>query len=372
MKRVTILHTIETGGPGGAESVLLSLAAGIDNARFRSLALLPYEGWLSQQLEAHGIPVITANSNAWYDPRLPIAMARVIRREKVDLVHSHLADQNFYSCVARLITGTKTIVTYHGTPGLPASRSLRGTIKLGVVRKWADATVVVSEYLKRELMSLGFPPHKITRIHNGVDVAKFDASRTGRLRDELGCRNGATLVGMVANLRESKGYEYFIRAARKVADVSPHAKFVAVGHIDKHIGERTKGLVQEMSLQDRFIFLGFRQDIPAVLADLDIFVLSSTSEGFSLATVEAMAAGKPVIATRSGGPEEIIESGTTGLLVPAADPAALASGICDLLADPARASHLGSAGRARAAMAFSLTKMISDYETLYDEVLRES
>lgn len=369
MNKLTILHTIETGGPGGAESILLFLASGIDKSRFRSLALVPYEGWLSEQLKRQGIPYFVAQSSSWHDPHLLTEMTSLIRREKVDLMHSHLADQNFYSCIAGYLTRTRTIATYHGTPGLPKSKDLRSRIKLWTVRNRADAVVVVSDFLKKVLIGLNFPPGKITRIYNGVDMGRFAVSDPGRFRDELGCRNGTKLVGMVANFRQAKGYEYFVKAARKVADANPHVRFIAVGQIDRTIAERMRQLVVEMSLQDRFLFLGFRQDVPAILAGLDLFVLSSVTEGFSLATVEAMAAGKPVIATRSGGPEEIIDDGSTGILVPPADADALAEKICELLGDRERASQLAAAGRAKAAGMFSLEKMIAEYEVVYNRLL---
>lgn len=369
MKMFTILHTIETGGPGGAENVLLSVAEGIDKSRFRSLALLPSEGWLSEQSRRRGISTVIAKSNSWYDLRLLREMRRLIRREKVDLIHSHLADQNFFSCLAARITGTKTVVTYHGTPGLPKSNNLRDGFKIRIVKNQADVIVVVSDFLKRALVALGFDADKITRIHNGIDVARFSCSKAGQFRDELGCRNGTKLIGTVANLREAKGYEYFVKAARKVADVNPCAKFVAVGEIDPTIGGKMRQLVDQMSLQDRFFFLGFRQDVPVILGDLDVFVLSSISEGFSLATVEAMAAGKPVIATRSGGPEEIIDNDSTGILVPPADADALAGKICELLDDTERASRLATSGRAKAVAAFSIERMVRDYQALYGRVL---
>lgn len=368
--RHTILHTIETGGPGGAESVLLALATRIDASRFRSLALLPHEGWLQENLEERGVPIHLANSSAWYDLRFPTAMVRLIHREKVDLIHSHLFDQNFYSSLAGRLTRTKIVVTYHGSPSRSEGRELRSAIKLWVVRHSADAVVVVSDHLKRALVDLRFPAERIVRIHNGVDMGRFAVSKAHRLRDELNCWNGTKLIGMVANLRESKGYEYFIQAARKVTDYMPHTRFVAIGDINPTIGHEMRDLVERMSLQDRFFFLGFREDIPEILGDLDVFVLSSVSEGFSIATVEAMAAGKPVVVTRSGGPQEIIEDGLTGYLVPPADSTALAEKICELLANPDRAAALAQSARAKVETAFTIKKMVQEYQNLYERVLK--
>ncbi len=369
MRKYTILHTIETGGPGGAESVLLALATRLASNRFRSLVLLPHEGWLQKQLQEQGIPIFLARSGAWYDFRLPAAMTRLVRQEKVDLIHSHLPDQNFYTCLVGRLTGLKTIVTYHGSPHCSETERLRCAFKLWFVRHSATAVVVVSDYLQQSLIHLKFSTDRVVRIHNGIEPGRFALLEAGRLRAELKCQNGTKLIGMVANLRESKGYEYFIQAARRVTDSMPQARFVAIGEIDQRIAARLRDLVQQMSLQDRFFFLGFREDVPDILSDLDVFVLSSVSEGFSLATVEAMAAAKPVIVTRSGGPQEIVEDGRTGFLVPPADPDALARKICELLANPERAANLARNARANVASRFTLEKMVREYERLYQRCL---
>src|SRR5262249_35988636 len=155
-------------------------------------------------------------SSTWYDLHLPRTMARLIRQENVHLIHSHLPDQNFYSCLVGRLTGSRTIVTYHGTPTSSETNQARCAMKLWCVRRLADCVVVVSDFLKKSLRDLKFHPDRIIRIHNGVDMCRFSASSNGRLRNELKCQNGTKLIGMVANVRESKGYAYFIQAARKV------------------------------------------------------------------------------------------------------------------------------------------------------------
>lgn len=369
LKQYTILHTIEGGGPGGAETVLLQLASKLDPSRFRSLVLLTSDDWLRQQLVNQRIQTTLVDSKAWYDFRLPRAMTKLIRQGKVDLIHSHLPDQNFYSCLAARLTARKVIVTYHGTPGLFTNARVRGAIKLWTVRHAATAVVVVSDYLRRLLVEAGFPAEKIVRIYNGVDLNQFARGAGGRLRGELGFPDNARLIGMVANLRPSKGYEYFVQAARQVADSIPEARFVVVGEREEGIARQLEYLLRQWGLEDRFVFLGFRADVPEILADLDVFVLSSVSEGLSIATIEAMAAGKPVVVTRSGGPPEVVEDGRTGLLVPPADPQALASRICELLRNPGLAATLSRNARAEAESRFSLARMIREYESLYERCL---
>lgn len=365
MKKFSILHTIQTGGPGGAESVVLNLASGLDSSRFRSVVLLPRKGWLSERLQERSIPTYFVNSKAWFDLRLPLGIARVVRQEKIDLIHSHLPGQNFYSCVAGRLTGRKTIATYHGPIELIQSRGLRGAIQLGWVRRSAAAVVVVCDKMRRMLLNLKFPPGKIVLIYNGISLDRFQASANGRLKEELGVETRAKLVGMVANFRESKGYEFYIRAARRVLITMPETRFVAVGHMDPLATKPFVSLVEELGIQDRFTFLGFRSDIPEILSGLDLFVLSSVNEGFPLVTLEAMAAGKPAVVTRCGGPEEVVDDGRTGLLVPPGDVDALAAGIIAVLSDPERSAAMGRNARSKVENGFTLGKMIQEYEELY-------
>jgi glycosyltransferase involved in cell wall biosynthesis len=189
------------------------------------------------------------------------------------------------------------------------------------------------------------------------------------LRQELGCGGESKLVGMIANISTCKGCDDFIRAARRVADTFPQVRFVSVGDIDPALRQPLFSLVRELGLQNRFFFLGFREDVPEILSELDIFVLSSLSEGLSIATIEAMAAGKPVVVTRSGGPEEIVEDGRTGFLVPPANPDALAERICDVLRAPGRAHAMGLSAQAEVKSRFTLEKMVREYERLYQRLL---
>jgi glycosyltransferase involved in cell wall biosynthesis len=368
-RRLTILHTIETAGPGGAETMFLNLASSLDSSRFRSLALLPEGHWLPGQLRGKGIPTITIppGHGRWFEPMR--TMLRLVRAEKVDLVHSHLPDQNFYSCLVGRITGCKTVVTYHGAPRPRETEGWKGGLKLRVIRRWATAVVVVSEYLREAVKKLGFSDDRVVRIYNGIDPSRFVSTAKSPFRNTLALGEDSKLVGMVANLRESKGYEFFVQAARKVADRFPQARFLAIGEIDPPILSRISALVREVQLEDRFQFLGFRNDVAEILQALDVFVLSSVSEGFSLATIEAMAAGRAVVVTSSGGPQEIVENGRTGILVPPADAEALAAKICAVLDNPEWAATLGRAAQEQVQRQFSISQIVREYEALYERCL---
>lgn len=369
MNRRTVLHAIETAGPGGAESIVLELATRLDPARFRSVALVPRQDWLWLRLKERGVPVYVLEGKTWYDIEYLRRMAGLLRQENVSLIHSHLPDQNFFSCVVGRWTGVKTVATYHGVVELTRGSRWRSRTKRWWVRRSAAAVVTVCDHLRRLLAQDGFPAQKLVRIHNGIDTARYFASNNGRIRHELGFPVGTPVVGMVANLRPSKGHEYFIRAARRVADAIPEARFLVAGDSHPQLMEPLRRLVTELRLGERLLFLGFRSDVADILSTLDVFVLPSTSEGFPLATLEAMAAGKPLVATRTGGTDEIVVDGETGILVPPADAESLADGVLALLRDPARAAEFGRRGRERVHAHFTLDGMARQYEKLYDDIL---
>jgi glycosyltransferase involved in cell wall biosynthesis len=369
MKKLTVLHTIETAGPGGAETVVLELASRLDPNRFRSVALIPREDWLSKNLRERGVTTHLVDSKAWHDFRLPRGMASVVRDEKVDLIHSHLPGQNFYSCLVGKWAGCKTVATYHGALELAQSQGPRGAIMLGTVRRTADAVVVVCDFMGKMLEDIKFPSRKILRIYNGIQVENYEVPSDGRLRNELGLRNGTKIVGTVANLRQTKGYAYFVEAAGKVLAAAPDTRFVAVGDIKDDIAQPLYLALKQMGIEDRFHFLGFRKDVPELLSELDVFVLASVSEGFPLVALQAMAASRAMVVTRSGGPQEIVDDGSTGFLVPPADSGALAEKITALLRDPGRANEFARAARAKVGSVFSIEKMISEYESLYERLL---
>ncbi len=369
MKPRTILHTIETGGPGGAETVLLRLASSLDAARFRSIALVAWKGWLQERLEEAGVPTFVAMGKAWHDFRATRTLCDLVRRENVDLMHSHLPGQNFYSCLAARLAHCKAVCTYHGEIELADARSFRGAFKLFFVRRNAAAITVVVDQMQQRLLGLGVHSQKLVRIYNGIDVAVFQNAVPGPLRRELAIPADAPLVGTVANVRQSKGHDFFLRAARTVLERFPQARFVSAGDVPSDLGNPLKRLLHELGLEDRFFFLGFRRDVPQVLADLDLFVLPSVSEGLPLVLLEAMAAGRAVVATRSGGPEDVVQDGRTGLLVPAADAAALATAIVRLLSDRALAGELARNSRALVEERYSLSQMLSQYQDLYERCL---
>ena len=369
MKQSTVLHTIGSGGPGGAETLVLNLATRLDPKRFRSIVVLPPGPWLNQKLRESGVPIYEIEWRKWFDPRGPLSMAKIVLKEKADLIHSHLPGQNFMSCITGTLTRRPTLVTYHGAVEFKDSHTVKGQVRSWIVRNSASGMIVVCDFVGDMIRSMGFPHHRVTRIYNGIDTQKFRIARSGVIRTELGIPDSVRVVTMVANIRESKGYDDFIKAAAETLRRHPDTVFLAVGDIDPVIGAPLLRLAKELGLDSRFRFLGFREDIPEILKDSDVFVLSSTSEGLPLVMLEAMASGRPMVVTRCGGPQEVLEDGETACLVPPGEAHPLAEKISYILRTPSVASKLGENAMIKVNQDFTLEGMVSKYEALYESYL---
>jgi glycosyltransferase involved in cell wall biosynthesis len=270
--------------------------------------------------------------------------------------------------LAARLTGVPLIVhsDHHGRfePAKERKRWLYHILNR-VVDPWTDAFVTVSHEQRAFHAEIGLPEQRMTVIHNGIDVNRFDSSQEARwsARQRLGLSLEAPIIGMTANFSVNKNHTLLLQALVKIRESIPNVHCLLIG--DGPTRRSIESMTHQMGLAEAVSFLGIRSDLPDLLSALDVFVLTSLSESFSLAIVEAMACGKPVVATDSGGPKEIVLDGETGYLVPHEEPSVLAEKITLLLVSPVLAQRLGQAGRQRAVQYFSLDKMVAAREAFY-------
>ena len=291
--------------------------------------------------------------------RALFALRRLMRERAVDLVHTHSSIDSWIAGVAAR------------TLGLPIVRSRHVTIpiKSALVYRLADRIVASGREAAAVVGRAGIAAEKIVALSPGVDLTRFHPAVDGAtVREELWASDGIPLVGLVANVRGSKGHRYLLEAAPAVLREFPATRVVIVG---AGVGfDDVRRRVRELDLERQVLMLGFRRDIPEVLAALDVLVLPSIkSEGASQVIVQALAVGTPVVATSVGGSPELIHDGETGRLVPPADAGALAAAIADLLRDPKRARDMARAGQAIVRKTLSLDLVMERTTTIYDEVL---
>jgi glycosyltransferase involved in cell wall biosynthesis len=367
-----VMHLINTGGPGGAETVYVQLVRRLDPARWRSVPVLPNHEWMHEQLAGDGVHPPVLRSRVPFDVRYLARLAAIVRRERIGLVHAHFFGPAVTAGLLGRMCGIPAVATLHGEGDLEAGGGYR-RLKLALLRGGVRRLVFVSEPLRRFFLErTGTPADRTRVIPNGVDADRFAPGDGGGVRAELGMDGGRFVIGAVGNVRAAKGYEVLLHAAALVRDRAPDARFVVVGQLQGAEAERLLRMRDGMGLADRVVFMGFRDDVHRVMRAFDLFVLPSLREGFSIATVQAMAAGVPVVATRSGGPETIVEDARTGVLVPPGDAAALADAVLRLRADPAARARLAAAARGVAAARFDVRAQVRAYEGLYEECLAET
>ncbi|MFQ5830363.1 MAG: glycosyltransferase family 4 protein [Candidatus Methylomirabilia bacterium] len=300
---------------------------------------------------------------------------RLMRQIRPHIVHTHTAKAGTLGRLAARLAGVPVLIhTYHGHVFQGYFSPLKTRLFLGIERglgRWTDRLLTVSEAVRRDLLRLGIgSPECLLVVPLGLHLDHFVRSDEvrGELRAELRVGD-VPLVGIVARLAPIKRHQDFLAAAATVVARRPDCRFVVVG--DGEPRGRLEAQARGLGLDNRVHFLGWRGDLPRVYADLDLVVLTSANEGSPVSLIEAMAAARPVVATRVGGVPDLVEDGVTGLLVPPGKPKELANAIVGLLGDSERRHAMGEAGRKRVHPAFSAERLIQDVDRLYTELLRE-
>ncbi len=285
--------------------------------------------------------------------RALIALYRLFRAERPDLVHAHMPISGFLARIAARAAGVPRVAyTCHGflfnQPG-PLWRRAASFVMEWVAARFSDVFLTVSREEAADAVRLGICKHAVP-VGNGRDPAVFhpDAAARARVRAEFGVPDGRVVITAVARLVRHKGYPELLAAMR---DVEAELWVVGERLFSDH-GEDMEPYFAQAGLGARLRRLGYRRDVTAILAASDIFVLPSHFEGLPMSVIEAMLCGLPVVATNIRGPREQVEEGVTGLLVPAADIAALRMALLRMVDDPALRARMGAAGRARAVLAF--------------------
>lgn len=364
---IRVLHVIDTGGPGGAETVFLHAATRLDPARFCSIAVVGGTGWLAAQLRAYAIEPYIVPAKGAINVRYLFALLRLARHHRVDVILAHLYGSAVYASMVGTLLSIPVVSVLHGQTDLPRIERF-ASVKAAIVCRGCREVIFVSERLKEHLRPrLGLPAAQCAVIPNGVDTRVFRPSRDNSLRTELGLSDDTVLVGAIGNIRKPKAYDVLLRAARTLIERRHRLHLVIAGDCANALGMQLEQLKHELGIEGHVTFLGLRPDVSRVLNNLDAFVLSSQTEGFSIACIEAMACGIPVVATRSGGPEQILED-QAGLLVPTGDPEALAAAVERVITSNDLAADLTARALKRVHEQYSLTTMLARYQTLLERV----
>jgi glycosyltransferase involved in cell wall biosynthesis len=340
--------------------VILSLIRHMDRARYAPHVICLHDrGPLAARIESMGVGVDLIGSHGIGRFDMGRRLARRLRELRPHIVHTHNPAPHQAAAMARIFTSFPALVhTKHGRNNFP-TRARRWAEQFA--GKMTDIVVPVSTDAAEVAHRVDrVPPRKLRVIQNGIEVeAVVQATPLPGGRPPRAVH--------VARLNRIKDQGTLLRAARLVADTVPGFTLDIVGDGPMH--DDVHALAADLGLGDVVRFHGFRDDVGAVLAESDLFVLPSLSEGISITLLEAMAAGLPVVTTDVGGNREVVLPGETGLLVRVRDPAALAAAMRTVLTNPALARRFGAAGQARVAATFAIDRTVRAYEAIYEELL---
>jgi len=363
----TILYLANSGDIiGGGQISLLGLLKRLNRGKYYPVVVCPEEGSLFDELnkilvETKIVRMETIrNLNIFSWVRTVNKLIQLIKRRKIDLIHSNGSRATIFGGIAARLT--KTPLIWHVRIADSDKLLDKFLVKL------ANKIIVVSKAVSLRFNWLKDKEDKIVVVYNGIDLERFKPDvGIRKVRGKISLSSETPLVATVGRLDWYKGHKYLLEAAEKIVQTLPDARFLIVG--DGEYRERLENQVKQLNLDENVIFTGNRKDIPEILASIDLFVLSSVSEGFGRAAAEAMACGKPVVATKAGGLSEVVEDGITGILVPPKNSIALAEAIIKLLKDKKKAENMGIAGRKRVEKLFSIERNMKSIEELYEKML---
>lgn len=369
--KLGILQLVNGELYGGAERVQEMILQYIDHHVFEPYCVSLMDGAFVREARRKGLPIEVIPMRSKFDLLVALRVARFIAREKIALIHTHTVRTNLVGRLAARIASVPVVTHVHSFPLHETENPFKNRFNHLVdrlTRSFSARYLCVSGSLKSQLASEGVPAERVEVVHNGVQLDRFCSGTDGsKARSELGLNPQAKLIAMIALFRHLKGTEVLIEALARVIPECPNTYCLLVGGFEREgYRRRVVGLSRRLGLEDRVIFLGFKDDISPILAAADIVVHPSLfGEGLPLAILEAMVTGRPIIATPVGGIPEVIRDGETGLLVPPGDSPALAEAITRLLRDPEWASKLGTVAQSLVKREYSGEAMVRKIERVY-------
>jgi glycosyltransferase involved in cell wall biosynthesis len=370
----TILYPTVSLTTGGAEQQLLELVRGLDKRRFHPIVAPLLRGG-TRESELHDVPGVEV---VYLDRRHKLDFSpiwklfKLLRERDVEIVQPFVSPASFFGLLAGLLARTPVkIATERGgarrAPGLGGRFYLYAASKL---LRFVDMAVANSDAGRRMLRRDGMPDSRTMVIANGVNPERLEVSpeRVAEHRRRLGADDTTPVIGILATLKPAKGQDTFLRAAARIVEKHPHARFAIVGN--GVLRDDLELLANELGIGHRVVFFGYQSRVADFLAFFDVLVSASRdNEGHSNSILEAMALDVPVVATDIGGSRELVVPGQTGRLVPIDDPDRLADAVVAILDDPASARTMTARARALVEDRFGLDRMVADYESLYERSL---
>lgn len=376
-EKIRILHLTSHCTVGGVEMHLLTLLGNLNHDKYDlSLAFFTERPDSAKSLVkdflACGISVFDLHAKSKLDLNAYLRLGKLLKKGDFDILHTHSYRADLSGIFWGKLLGRVHMVvsSVHNTESIYLNPIFSFLARVGSV--FQDKIIVISEAVREYLIkNVKIKPQKIKRIYYGLEFPnKQRDNPTTDVREEYGIDNDCPVVGIVARLAPQKGHKYLLEAMPQVIEQIPDVKLLIIGHEDKTPKQELETYARALGIANNVIFCGFRDDVTSIMSQLDVLVLPSLWEGFGLVLLEAMAAGKPIVATNVGPIPEVVINGKTGFLVPPKDAHALAGQILKVLQNRDIAQALSEAGKIRFQKHFTVEKMVQQTEEIYDRLLK--
>ncbi len=369
-RKIRVAHVTFDMRIGGAEQVIRTLAEHTDPGRYEvSIVCLDQAlGPFGAALRNQGFRVSSFGRRPGFDLGLVPQLHSHIVQHQIEVLHCHQYTPYVYGLLGSLGTSARVILTEHGRFH-PDPRKLKRVLLNPLFSTMTDGITAISRATRKALIEIeNFPARRIGVVYNGIDDTRYGLPPDRQLRQSLGIPEGSRLLGTVARMDANKNQRMMIKALNRVHASHPDTFLVIVG--DGPEKELLEKLAVSLGVGSQVIFTGFREDTHRFYALMDIFLLTSFTEGTAMTLLEAMASGLPCVATDVGGNAEIVTDGETGLLVESDNDALLAEALRRLLDDESVMRLMGAAGRKRFEERFGVNRMVEAYELLYDSAVK--
>lgn len=369
-KKINIVHLIPALGVGGAEKVVLNFCKKINKEKYN--LIIAYWGNREELLEPiknTGVGVIKLRLRKVISINTILRVSKLLKKVSAHLLHTYFIDADIIGFLASKISKVPMIINIHSYP-FPVKKN--HCFRYRLMSLGVNRILCVSNTVKNHLVSyVGINPEKISVVYNGIDLKELSGEKTEgekkQIRKTLGIKEGCQIIGNISRLISDKGHKYLLLSIPHVLKIYPNTIFLIIG--DGELKTELINLSKTLNIMDRVIFAGTRNDIPDLLSIMDIFVFPTFHEAMGISVLEAMAMGKPIIATDDAAVPEIIQNGKEGFLVHPGDPNALSEAILRLLDDQKSTQEMGRLAKERVKI-FSDEAMARQIEKIYTEILQ--
>lgn len=361
-KKWRVLQVVSSSATSGAEKHLVILSRTLQKQGHHVVTVCPPHNWLPEELRSAGIHTLSMPMRGIGGVATLLRLVRIVREQQIDIIHTHLTRATYYGLLLGLLTRKPVVSTVHVFTSDPAYRWLS---RLG------NPLIAVSEAVRRWLIEQGVPASEVQTVYNATDFVSLNGANTRtplEVREEFGVPLRSKLIGVFAKVAPIKGQDLLIESLPQVIRLHPDVYVLFVGSNGGEFALRTQQRAKELGVHHHVIFTGLRTDVARLMQAVDVVTLPSRSETFGLAVLEAMALGKPVVATRVGGLPELVRDGETGILADLTV-TSLVHALNELLSSAELRKRMGQTARNLACQYYTPERMVQRVEAVYARAL---